>query len=245
MENADLAVFMLGTFTAALVTGVAGFAFGLVAAAIWLHTMPPLQATTLIVAYGLLVQAYGVWKLRHILNARQLAPLIFGSAIGIPFGILLLRWTPSSTLRMAVGILLILFSLYNLIRPKTVTLKEVGPAADVGAGVLNGLVGGSTGLAGIVIVVWSSFRNWGKDRQRAAFQPTGVATFLMTLIAIGGSGGVTSDIVEMGLLGLPALAVGTWIGWMLYGKFDEVAFRRVVLSLLLISGAVLLLWPGG
>jgi hypothetical protein len=78
---------------------------------------------------------------------------------------------------MAIGVLLMLFSLYNLARPKLPEVKGGGQAADVGVGFLNGLVGGSTGLAGILIVIWSNMRGWGRDEQRAAFQPTGVATF--------------------------------------------------------------------
>ena len=53
----DLALFVGATFGAALVAGVAGFAFGLVAAAVWLHVLTPLQTTTLIVAFGLLILA--------------------------------------------------------------------------------------------------------------------------------------------------------------------------------------------
>ena len=61
----DLTIFVLGTLAASFVTGAAGFAFGLVAAAIWLYALPPSQTTVLIVTYGLLVQAYAVWKLRQ------------------------------------------------------------------------------------------------------------------------------------------------------------------------------------
>ena len=239
----DLGVFLLGTFAAALITGVAGFAFGLVAAAIWLHALTPIQATALIVAYGLLVQGFAVWKLRHNLNAARLIPLIIGSAIGVPFGILLLRWAPPANLRIAVGILLILFSLYNLVRPKLPSLTQAGRAADAAAGFVNGLVGGSTGLAGIVIVIWSGFRGWQRDEQRAAFQPTGVATFLVTLIALSGVGEITADIMTFFALGLPALAVGTWAGWKLYGKLDEARFRKIVLVLLLVSGVALAVMP--
>jgi uncharacterized membrane protein YfcA len=42
------------------------------------------------------------------------------------------------------------------------------------------------------------------------------------------------------LIGLPALALGTWAGLKLFGKLDDQAFRRIVLVLLLISGASLL-----
>jgi uncharacterized protein len=68
----DLTIFVLGTLV--FVTGAAGFAFGLVAAAIWLYALPPSQTTALIVAYGLLVQAYAVWKLRQNLNVGRLVP---------------------------------------------------------------------------------------------------------------------------------------------------------------------------
>src|SRR6516164_6792403 len=150
-----LAIFVLGTATAAFVTGLAGFAFGLVAAAIWLYALTPIQTTTLIVLYGLLVQGYAVWKLRHNINVRTLTPLIMGCAVGVPLGILALRWVPPATLRTVIGLLLIVFSLYNLLRPALPSAKDAGRLADAGAGFLNGLVGGSTGLAGIVVVIWS------------------------------------------------------------------------------------------
>ncbi len=235
----DLTIFVIGSFAAAFVTGLAGFAFGLIAAAIWLHALTPTQTTTVIVAYGLLVQGYAVWKLRHTLKASRLMPLILGSAVGVPVGIVLLRWVSPAHLRMAIGILLVLFSLYNLIRPKLPEVKGGGQAADAGLGFLNGVVGGSTGLAGILIVIWSNMRGWQRDEQRAAFQPTGVATFLITLIALGGVGLITADTVKLFALGLPALAIGTWLGWKLYGKLDEASFRKGVLVLLLISGAAL------
>ena len=56
----DIALIVTATFSAALVAGVAGFAFGLVAAAVWLHVLTPLQTTTLIVGFGLIVQGYAV-----------------------------------------------------------------------------------------------------------------------------------------------------------------------------------------
>jgi uncharacterized protein len=240
-DTFTLAIFVLGTITASFVTGLAGFAFGLVAAAIWLYALTPVQTTTLIVAYGLVVQGYAVWKLRRNVNVSRLMPLIIGTAIGVPFGILLLQWVPPAALRTAVGLLLILFSLYNLARPALPSAKEAGRLADAGAGLMNGLVGGSTGLAGIVIVIWSNLRGWPRDEQRAAFQPTGVVTFLMTLVGLGSIGAINTDVAKLFAVGLPALAIGTWGGWKLYGRLDERKFRIAVLVLLLLSGAALMM----
>ncbi|CAN5868777.1 hypothetical protein BH11PSE3_BH11PSE3_08270 [soil metagenome] len=86
----ELALFVAATFLGSFIAGLAGFAFGLVASAIWLHILTPLQVATLIVAYGLIVQGHAVWKLRHSLDFRRLLPLLIGSQIGIPVGIELL-----------------------------------------------------------------------------------------------------------------------------------------------------------
>lgn len=239
MAPFELVIFLAGTFTAAFVTALAGFAFGMVAAAIWLHALTPIQTTTLIVAYALLVQGYAVWKLRRSLNPGRLAPFIAGSAVGIPAGIMILQWTPAAGLRSAVGLLIVLFSLYNLARPRLPEFRQAGRLLDTIVGALNGILGAATGLGGILPAIWCGMRGWSKDEQRAVFQPTAVATFLMTVIWLGGVGAVTADIGGLFGLGLPALLVGTWLGWKLYGRLDEAAFRKVVLGLLLISGIAL------
>ena len=41
----DLVLFSAASLAASLIAGLAGFAFGLVAAAIWLHVLTPLQTT--------------------------------------------------------------------------------------------------------------------------------------------------------------------------------------------------------
>jgi len=74
LQILDLILFAAGTFAAALVTGVAGFAFGIVAAAVWLHFLSPTHTTALIVAYGLIVQGISVWKLRRSIKLARLLP---------------------------------------------------------------------------------------------------------------------------------------------------------------------------
>lgn len=66
----ELPLFILATFAGALVAGLSGFAFGLIAASIWLYILSPLQTATLIIAFGLIVQGYSVWKLRRALDWR-------------------------------------------------------------------------------------------------------------------------------------------------------------------------------
>ena len=240
LQTLDLALFAAGAFAAAFVTGVAGFAFGVVAAAVWLHVLTPVQAAALIVAFGLIVQGWSVWKLRAALQWSRVLPFVIGGIIGVPLGAEMLRWVSSGSLRMAVGALLMLFSLYTLFRPKLASAAGAGRVADGAVGVLNGVIGAATGLAGIAGVVWCSMRGWSPAEQRATFQPAGVAVFAATALWFGGTGMIGRDIVGLFVIGLPALAIGAWAGLKLFGKLNDQAFRRIVLGLLLISGASLL-----
>jgi uncharacterized protein len=232
----DLAIFLLGTFAAAFVTGLAGFAFGMVAASIWLFALTPAQTTTLIVAYALLVQGYSTWRLRRTILPSRLWPFVVGSAVGIPAGIAILGFASAVHLRMGVGLLLIAFSLYNLLRPKMPDLKSVGRTGDASIGLLNGMLAGSTGLGGILPTLWCVLRGWPLDEHRSVSQPTAVATFALSLLAFGEIGLVTLETSRLFLIGLPVLIAGTLLGWSLYGKLDDVAFRKIVLTLLLLSG---------
>jgi len=236
----DLTIFLGATFAAALVAGLAGFAFGLVAAAAWLHILTPLETATLIIGYGLIVQGISVWKLRNALSWHRLWPFLAGGALGVPIGATLLTWASPAHVRADIGLLLVLYSIYSLTRPALKPVHGGGAPADLGVGFLNGLLGGLTGLAGIVVTIWCGLRGWPKDVQRAVFQPVAVAVFAMSAVWFGASGAISIDTVKLFLIGLPALLAGTWLGLKLYGRLDETGFRRIVLLLLLVSGLLLL-----
>jgi uncharacterized protein len=235
----DLTIFLIATFAGALVAGLSGFAFGLVAASVWLYILTPLQTATLIVAFGLIVQGYSVWKLKHALDWSKLWPFLAGAVIGVPVGISILGWSDPAHVKTGIGVVLVLYSLYALLRPKIASVAG-GATVDAGIGFLNGVLGGITGLAGIVVTIWCGLRGWPKDRQRTIFQPVAVATFAMSAVWLGVKGVVSADTIRMFLFGLPVLLAGTWLGMKLYGRLDEATFRRVVLILLLVSGAALI-----
>jgi uncharacterized protein len=232
-------LFLAATFVGALVAGLSGFAFVLIAAAIWLHILTPLQTATLIIWFGLIVQGYSVWKLRNALSWSRIAPMI-GAAVGVPIGIFILSSANPHSLQMGVGFVLVLYSLYGLATPAMKPLTAGSKTADVGAGIINGVLGGATGFTGIVAVIWCQLRGWPKDQQRTVFQPVGVATFAMSALWLGARDLLTRDVLWLFALGLPVLLAGTWAGLKLYGRLDEAQFRKLVLLLLLVSGAVLL-----
>jgi uncharacterized membrane protein YfcA len=240
LSSFNLILFISATFAASFIAGLAGFAFAIVAAAAWLHFLPPAQSTVLIAAFGLIVQGWAVWKLRHAIRPFRLAPFLVGAVIGVPLGAELLRWASADSLRFGIGVVLLAFSVYSLIRPRLPSASEAGLFTDGMIGTLNGVLGGATGFAGIVLTIWCTLREWPPPEQRAVFQPVGVFVFLLTALFLGGTGTITPGTLNLFLIGLPAVVLGTWSGLKLFGRLNETAFRRVVLVLLLASGAALL-----
>jgi uncharacterized membrane protein YfcA len=235
MDGIVLGLFLVAAFVGGFASGLAGFAMGFVVSGIWLHILTPIETTTLIVGYGLLTQGYGVWKLRHALAWQKVAPFIIGGMLGVPIGTMLLTYANPAYLRGGVGLLLVVYGSYGLAQPR---LKPVPDkvSADSGIGFLNGVLAGLTGLPGFIITIWCQLRGWTKDVQRAVFQPVMLAAIVMNVISLGIAGAITAHALQLYMLGLPAMVAGLWVGFKLYGKLDDVAFRKVILVLLLIAG---------
>jgi uncharacterized membrane protein YfcA len=240
MDGGILALFLVTTFFGGIVTGLAGFAMGLVVSGVWLHILTPAQTAMLIVSYGLLVQIYGIWKLRRALKWRAVAPFVIGGVIGVPIGTALLTYINADYLRIGVGALLIVYSTYSLARPHFKPM-HAGFAVETGVGFLNGVLGGMTGLSGPIITMWCQLRGWSKDTQRAVFQPVILAAFAMSAISLSFAGAVTPELAKLYVYGLLPLAAGLWLGLRLYGHLDDAAFRKVILVLLLLSGLALII----
>lgn len=119
--------------------GLAGFAFGIVAAAAWLHILTPIETATLIIGYGLIVQSIAVRKLRRALSWQRLWPFLAGGAVGAPVGASLLTWANPAAIRTGIGFILVLYAIYGLARPHLKVVRPADPTTDIGVGVAKDL----------------------------------------------------------------------------------------------------------
>jgi uncharacterized protein len=244
MDGHLIFLFVLATFLGGFVSGFSGFAMGIVVSGVWLHIITPVQTAALIAGYGLLTQGYGIAKLRHEWSWQSIRPLIVGTAIGIPIGVMLLTLINPTWVRFGVGVLLVLYAAYGLGRPPLGPFK-IGAPADVAIGITNGLVGGLTGLGGIISTISCQLRGWSKDKQRAVFQPVLFVAFVIISISQFIAGSYTAETVRLYGIGLPFMVAGIWIGFKLYGSINDETFRKTVLVLVLIAGASLVVSAPG
>jgi uncharacterized membrane protein YfcA len=241
MAIPDEVLLMAGAFVAAIASGLAGFAFALVASAVFLHFRDPADATPLILAASLLAQSFSIRALRGSIDWRRLAPVFAGGAAGIPLGTALLGIAAADPLKHAIGVFLICYALFMLSRRSVRPVAVGGATLDGLIGFVGGAMGGLGGLSGAVPTIWAGLRGWTKDAQRAVYQPYIFAMQALALLWLAAQGGVRAQALSDLAWCLPAVLAGVWLGLKLYARVDDAQFRRIVLALLLASGVGLVL----
>lgn len=235
-----LAFLWLGALLGGIAAGGSGFAFGLAASSIWLHRIDPLHSAILITGCGTLLHLTTIWQQREHVEISRLWPFIAGGVLGIPIGVRLLIYTDAGLLKTCLGIFLLLFGTYALLAPRLHTFTGGGKPVDAIIGFIGGILGGIGGYSGVLPTIWTQLRGWPKETARAVYQPY---VIVIQAITLAGIIWVTLDRAGLVMLVavLPPLALGTWIGWQLYGKLNDLRFRQTLAVLLIASGAMLVL----
>ncbi|WP_109477392.1 sulfite exporter TauE/SafE family protein [Paraburkholderia sp. C35] len=241
MLSADVALLVIGgSAVAGFVSGLAGFAFGLVAMVFWAWTLPP-QAIGPMLGVGSLVgQALTVHTVRAQIRPKLIGPFIAGGFIGVPIGAALLPIIDPEGFRIGVGVLLIVYCGLMLAAKNLPAVTIGGAWADGGIGVIGGVLGGIAGLVGPAPTVWCMLRGHSKDTQRAICQSFFIAMQSLTLVTYALTGLIGRQTLVLFAWMLPSSLLFAWLGSRLYVRLSDTAFRRVLLMLLFASGVALL-----
>lgn len=228
-----------GTVAAAFVSGLSGFAFGMVALTVWAWALDPRLLSPMIVFGSLISQLVALGAARRSLDWHRLLPFLIPGLVGVPIGATLLSIIDLQWFRGVTGVLLIIYGTGMLLAGDLPPLRVGGRLADGVIGLIGGIMGGLAGLSGAVPVLWCTLRRWDKDAQRATFQSFNLVMHVVTLASYAWRGILTAEVGWVFLLMLPAVLLPAWLGARAYHRISEAAFRKMVLALLLLSGCVL------
>jgi uncharacterized membrane protein YfcA len=232
----------LGGLVAGAVSGATGFGFALVANALWSQLLEPHTVTVLVLVYTLMLNlGYLPVFWRHI-PWRRLAPYACGGVVGVPLGSWTLDVLPASTLRPALGALLLAYAAWMLARvqPPVLLPPRAARLADAGIGLLGGFLGGLAGLSGVVPTLWCALRGGDKTTNRALVQAYILLTTVLAIVWVGGLVGIDAPVRGRLWFGAPFVAVGGALGLFVFSRLDTARFNRLVLWLLGLCGSILL-----
>jgi uncharacterized membrane protein YfcA len=238
--TADHGSAALVVLVAAILSSVAGFAFSALAGALIFHiAQSGLEAIQIMLVASIAIQAYSVWWMRGSIIVRNLTPYLAGGLATIPAGVFLLLHTPWWLHAVGLGVFLTLYGGYVLLRPPW-RCKRNSLMGQVMSGALGGITGATAAFPGAFVTIWCGCHGWGKDQQRAIYQPYILimqVVVLAVLTAVGPSATLRPELLTYSL---PAL-LGAWIGLRLYGRLNLAHFNKVVSATLLLAGIALTL----
>ncbi len=241
-STATVGLLALGAAAAGFVTGLAGFGTALVALAFWLHVVDARLAGPLVAVCAVASQVTSAGVIWRGMRWPRLWPMLAGGIAGLPLGIALLESVDTATLKGVVGMVLVGYALYNLLRGHLRVPRWGGRGADAAVGVTGGVLGGAAGLAGVLPTLWCAMRGWPPDEQRGAYQPYTLAVLALAIPGHAVGGALDARVAVASAITVPVAVVAGWAGVASYGRLDPRQFRLVVLWLLLGSGVLLL--PG-
>lgn len=237
--DASTFVVALGAALGGFVQGLSGFAFGLVAIGVWAWWLDPVLAGPLVVFGSMLGQILSFQAIRRGVDIRRALPVVAGGVVGVPIGVALLRHVDPLVFKLGVGVLLVLWCPAMLLVRGLPRVTGGGRAADAGAGLVGGVMGGLGGLTGPAPILWAALRGWGRDAQRGVFQLFNLTMHGLTMAAYLATGTISGEAARLFLVVAPAMLVPTLIGARLYRRLGDSGFRTVVLGVLTASGVVL------
>jgi uncharacterized membrane protein YfcA len=152
-----------------------------------------------------------------------------------------LKSTDVQTFKLGFGAFLAVYSAYMLFWPATLSArKSEGNVATSAIGFAGGVVGGLTAFPGALPTIWCDLRGFPKDAKRGMTQPYIALMQFLGIFLVVLQGDLSAEFLPKLLWSLPAVIVGSVLGLALFGKVNDLAFRRIVLAALLISGLAML-----
>jgi len=228
---------------AAFLQCLTGFGFAAIIMPLLTLLLGLQTAAPLVALAGLTVYTINLMRYRQAIDFGEAWRLIAASILGVPVGIWALTNVDSSLVSRVLGWLLILYSVYALVRPsmsRPLSRWWVYPA-----GFLAGCLGGAYNTPGPPAIVYGSQRQLPKDEFRAVLQTLFFFSALFVVTAHVLARNMTQQVFTYYLFAVPALIVGIVAGVRVDRHVDRARFRILISIMTMGLGLLLVFGLGG
>ncbi|QDP86763.1 sulfite exporter TauE/SafE family protein (plasmid) [Chryseobacterium sp. SNU WT5] len=230
------------SFFASLVRSTLGFGESLIAVPLFLLLLPLEVAVPLSVMLSIVIALVIVIQDHTKIHFQSAKWLVLYALPGIPLGLLILIYGNESFVKIALGLLIILYSLYSLFNKKIkIQGQENNRLWLFICGFLSGIFGGAYGLNGPPLVVYGNLKNWTAKHFRATLQAYFLPASFLGAIGYYAKGLITTEVNYYFLLSLTTTIPAIFLGRYLNHKLNDNSFFKYVYWSLIGIGLILIL----
>ena len=242
MNHSYLLIFAI-LFVSTFIHSTLGFGQALIAMPLLAMFVQLKTATPLVALVLMTIAAVILLRNWRVVDLSAIWRLVLSSCFGIPVGLFLLKGVPEGTMKVFLGIVVILFSLYNLANRRfgIINLSRASGGSVVAYlfGFVAGVLGAAYNTSGVVITIYATLRDWVPDRFRSTLQGYFVFTGLLILASHGLAGLWMPDVLRLYVTSLPLVLLGIFLGGKLNRFIPQGQFDGYVNVGLLVMGLLL------
>lgn len=226
-------IFLATVFVAAIMQGVIGFGFALVAVPIGLSLLDKSTILSSIIIIGITLNTIVIVSNTVKVDIDVIKDLILTSFGGMIFGVIALQLIPTFALQIGAGSLIVFFSALLFFKKQRSKKSRV---ATMSAGMISGILNTSTGLSGPPIALLLSQQKVKKE----VYKKTLAVFFLFmnctTLFLYYISHMIAHEGIMVGLYSIPLVVIAGYIGHRISSHVNMKVFNVVALLIILLTG---------
>ncbi len=236
-----LPVFLI-SFIATLIRSTFGFGESLVAVPLFVLFMRLEIAVPLSVLMSVLVALLVVVQDHKAIQFSSAKSLILYALLGIPVGLMILKYASEYWVKIGLGLLIISYSIYALVSKRVKYLEADSQFWLFICGFLSGILGGAYGVNGPPLVVYGNMRKWSAQHFRATLQAYFLPASFIGIVGYVIQGLLGWIVIKYFLYSLPAIIPATFAGRYFNHKINGSDFFRYLYIGLICVGLFLILY---
>lgn len=223
---------------ASFIQRVTGFGFGIFIMTVLPFLMPSYAEATALSGMMALISAFvtSVQMFRY-LDWRKMWLILLVFLVVSLFSIRAVAALDSHLLRLVLGVVLILVSIYFFFVSGRIRLKPSVPV-QIGMGAASGVMGGFFAMQGPPAVIYFLSCTDSKEQYMALISVYFVASNTMMTLFRAANGFVTSAVGMAWLIAVPAIAAGILLGSRVYRRIPIRLLRKIIYAYMALAGVI-------
>lgn len=244
MDLSEALIMTAALAAGAVVKGATGMGLPLIALPVLTAAFGLQHAVGLMTIPLIVTNVWQVWRFRSEARSERLAfmPLfLVAGTVGIGLGTWALTALPERMLVLVLGLLLLAYIALRLLAPQWVldtgTARRLGPAAGLGAGILQG----ATGISSPIGVTFIHAMTLSRDAHVFTVSAMFLLFSVVQLPALWTAGIMRPEWLLQGLLALIPILLFMPLGQWISGRLSRRAFDLMILIFLGVIGLTMVL----
>lgn len=239
INEVEFVAILIVSATGGFIQRVTGFGFGIFAMMFFPYIMQTHNSATAVVSIiSCILCIYNAIIYRKKTLYREMLPLILAALITIPISVRLSVLISGALLKKALGIVLILLSIYFLFFDNRIKMKPTVKNGAIAGGISGMLIGlFSTGGPPVVLYLMNALTDNAVYFASTQFY-FGLTSIYSTVVRIF-NGIITFEVIVYSVIGLIGSIVGDFVGKHIFDKLNRQSLKQLVYLGMIVSGIVM------